>query len=124
MPIEGESAIKVSEVPAIQKELPVPDRQYKEVPELPTLLGRPGRVHDDEEVNDILDTMLRDGKAPYGRARQQYNYKFHSRLAERLEHLERAGTPIHANFRTRKFWKEWSSRTSQPISTAFYRKFA
>jgi hypothetical protein len=45
-------------------------------------------VHSDEEVNDILDTMLRDGKAPYGKTRQQYNYRFHPRLLERKANIQ------------------------------------
>jgi hypothetical protein len=80
--------------------------------ELPILLGRPGRVHADDEVNDILDTMLRDGKAPYGKARQQYNYRFHPRLAERKADLEHRGETIHGNFKSKKFWREWQSKSS------------
>src|SRR5207237_6967115 len=91
---------------------------------LPTLKGKAGRVHSDEVVDDIMRTMLRDGKAPYGRARQQYNYKFHSRLADLAEELLREGETLHATFRSRGFWREWSAKTRHPLNTNFYRKLA
>jgi hypothetical protein len=78
--------------------------------QLPILHGRPGRIHNDDEVNDILDTMLRDGKAPYGKTRQQYNYRFHPRLLERKAELESRGETIHETFKSRKFWKEWHAK--------------
>jgi hypothetical protein len=85
----------------------MPESQGKQ---LPVLHGRPGRVHTDDAVNDILDTMLRDGKAPYGKPRQHYNYRFHPRLKERKADLESRGETIHETFKHRKFWKEWQSK--------------
>lgn len=102
----------------------VPQPLVRQKKPLPILQGRAGRVHSDEEVDDILKTMLRDGKAPYGRARQQYNYKFHIRLADLADELIREGVPLHVTFRSKAFWRDWSTKTSTPIHASFYRKFA
>ena len=108
--------------PATKNDAPVPARRQQKP--LPVLKGKAGRVHSDEMVDDIMRTMLRDGKAPYGRARQQYNYRFHSRLADLADELIREGVPLHATFRNKGFWREWSGKTGKPLHASFYRKFA
>ncbi len=116
--IEEGDAIK----PAANAPVPTPIRRQQKP--LPVLKGRAGRVHSDEMVDDIMRTMLRDGKAPYGRARQQYNYRFHGRLADLADELIREGVPLHATFRNKGFWREWSGKTGKPLHASFYRKFA
>jgi len=108
--------------PAAKSDAPMPMIRHKKP--LPTLKGKAGRVHTDEMVDDILRTMLRDGRAPYGKARQQYNYRFHVRLADLADELIQEGVPLHATFRGKGFWREWSGKTGKPIHASFYRKFA
>lgn len=110
-PIEQAEVAK-PEVPP-QKKKPLPETKPEEKsssPELPAeekaskasgrkklkvYNGEGGRIHTDEQIDEILDRYLRKGDLPdYVSDRQRYSYRHHRRLLERRKILEQRGIPI------------------------------